>query len=142
HLIEYSDKYTLPVVFGKDIYGSPLIQDLAKMPHLLVCGATGSGKSVFVNTLLASLTCVRSPKQVKLLLIDPKQVEFGVYRGMPHLMSPPVTDVKRAVKVLYDVIDEMERRYEIFAASNTRNLSGYNTKHPNETLPCIVVVID
>lgn len=141
-LIDCADKYTLPVIFGKDIYGAPLIQDLAKMPHLLVCGATGSGKSVFVNTLLASLTSIRSPDQLKLLLIDPKQVEFGVYRGLPHLIAPPVTDIKRAVRVLYKVIDEMEMRYQLFSESNTRNLSGYNAKVADQPLPSIVVVID
>ena len=141
-LVTFAEQAVLPVIFGKDVHGQPLLFDLVKMPHLLVCGATGSGKSVFVNTLLTSMTSMRSPDQVQLLLIDPKQVEFGVYKGLPHLLSPPVTDMKRAVHLFSKVIVEMERRYELFAATSTRNLSSYNAKHPNDPLPSIVVVID
>ncbi|RJX40940.1 DNA translocase FtsK [Paenibacillus pinisoli] len=138
----FSSKAVLPVIFGKDIRGNPILYDLAKMPHLLVCGATGSGKSVFVNTLLTSLTSVRTPDEVKLLLIDPKQVEFGIYKGLPHLLTAPVTDMRKAIKAFGNVITEMERRYELFASTGTRNLSSYNLKHPQDKLPSIVVVID
>lgn len=141
-LITFAKQAVLPVIFGKDVHGQPILFDLVKMPHLLVCGATGSGKSVFVNTLLTSMVSMRSPDQVKLLLIDPKQVEFGVYKGLPHLLAPPVTNMKRAVKMFSLIIEEMEQRYERFAATSTRNLSSYNVKHPNDQLPSIVVVID
>jgi DNA segregation ATPase FtsK/SpoIIIE-like protein/biotin operon repressor len=141
-LIAFAEKAILPMIFGKDVRGNPLLYDLVKMPHLLVCGATGSGKSVFVNTLLTSLLSVRSPAQLQLLLIDPKQVEFGVYKGLPHLLAPPVTDMKKAVHMIEKVIVEMERRYGLFAETGTRNLASYNAKHPEQPLPSIVIVID
>ncbi|GBG08103.1 hypothetical protein PAT3040_02670 [Paenibacillus agaridevorans] len=141
-LVAVAEKATLPMIFGLDIRGNPLLFDLVKMPHLLVCGATGSGKSVFVNTLLTSMTSVRSPAQLQLLLIDPKQVEFGIYKGLPHLLAPPVTDMKMAVHMIEKVIVEMERRYGLFAETGTRNLASYNAKHPEQPLPSIVIVID
>ncbi|WP_168121895.1 FtsK/SpoIIIE domain-containing protein [Paenibacillus sp. HB172176] len=141
-LLTFAEKATLPMIFGKDMRGNPMLYDLVKMPHLLVCGATGSGKSVFVNTLLTSLLSVRSPAQIQLLLIDPKQVEFGIYKGLPHLIAPPVTDMKRAVQMIEKVIVEMEQRYERFADTGTRNLASYNAKHPEQPLPSIVIVID
>lgn len=141
-LLAFAEKATLPMILGKDVRGNPMLADLAKMPHLLVCGATGSGKSVSVNTMLTSMISVRSPQQLQLLLIDPKMVEFGVYKGLPHLLAPPVTEMKRSVMMLEKVIVEMERRYELFAKSNTRNLSSYNAKHLDDQLPSIVVVID
>jgi DNA segregation ATPase FtsK/SpoIIIE-like protein len=141
-LLAFAEKATLPMILGKDVRGNPMLADLAKMPHLLVCGATGSGKSVSVNTMLTSMISVRSPQQLQLLLIDPKRVEFSVYKGLPHLLAPPVTDVQRAITMFQKVIVEMERRYELFAQTGTRNLSGYNAKHPDSQLPSIVVVID
>lgn len=141
-LLAFAEKATLPMILGKDVRGNPMLADLAKMPHLLVCGATGAGKSVAVNTMLTSMFVVRSPKQLQVLLIDPKMVEFGVYKGLPHLLAPPVTDMQRSVMMLEKVIVEMERRYELFAQTSTRNLSSYNAKHPDDQLPSIVVVID
>jgi DNA segregation ATPase FtsK/SpoIIIE-like protein len=141
-LLAFAEKATLPMILGKDVRGNPMLADLAKMPHLLVCGATGSGKSVSVNTMLTSMISVRSPQQLQLLLIDPKRVEFSVYKGLPHLLAPPVTDVQRAITMFQKVIVEMERRYELFAQTGTRNLDGYNAKHPDGQLPSIVVVID
>ncbi|MEC0167378.1 FtsK/SpoIIIE domain-containing protein [Paenibacillus graminis] len=132
----------LPLVYGKDMEGKPLLVDLAKLPHLLVAGATGSGKSVFINDLLASLTTLRSPKEVRLLLIDPKMVEFTIYAGLPHLITPPVADPKRAALALRKMVVEMEKRYECFSKVGARNILHYNRKHPEELLPHMVCVID
>lgn len=132
----------LPMVFGKDMEGKPILVDLAKLPHLLVAGATGSGKSVFINGLLTSLATTRSPQQVQFLLIDPKMVEFTMYTGLPHLISPPVTDPKRAALTLKKLVVEMEKRYKRFAEAGVRNLLQYNRNHPQEQMPYIVAVID
>ncbi|MNC08941.1 DNA translocase SpoIIIE [compost metagenome] len=132
----------LPMVFGKDMEGKPILVDLAKLPHLLVAGATGSGKSVFINGLLTSLASTRSPQQVQFLLIDPKMVEFTMYNGLPHLISPPVTDPKRAALTLKKLVVEMENRYQHFADEGVRNLLQYNRNHPQDQIPYIVTVID
>lgn len=132
----------LPMVFGKDMLGKPILVDLAKLPHLLVAGATGSGKSVFINGLLTSLASTRSPEQVQFLLIDPKMVEFTMYTGLPHLISPPVTDPKRAALTLKKLVVEMEKRYQRFAEAGVRNLLQYNRNHPQDQIPYIVTVID
>ncbi|MFC6649374.1 FtsK/SpoIIIE domain-containing protein [Paenibacillus rhizoplanae] len=132
----------LPMVFGKDMEGKPILVDLAKLPHLLVAGATGSGKSVFINGLLTSLASTRSPEQVQFLLIDPKMVEFTMYTGLPHLISPPVTDPKRAALTLKKLVVEMEKRYKRFAEVGVRNLLQYNRNHPQDQMPYIVTVID
>jgi DNA segregation ATPase FtsK/SpoIIIE-like protein len=132
----------LPMVFGKDMEGKPILVDLAKLPHLLVAGATGSGKSVFINGLLTSLASTRSPQQVQFLLIDPKMVEFTMYTGLPHLISPPVTDPKRAALTLKKLVVEMEKRYQRFAEAGVRNLLQYNRNHPQDQMPYIVTVID
>ncbi len=132
----------LPMVFGKDMEGKPILVDLAKLPHLLVAGATGSGKSVFINGLLTSLASTRSPQQVQFLLIDPKMVEFTMYTGLPHLISPPVTDPKRAALTLRKLVVEMEKRYQRFADEGVRNLLQYNRNHPQDQMPYIVTVID
>ena len=132
----------IPVGLGKDIAGKPVITDLAKMPHLLVAGTTGSGKSVCVNTLISSILFSRKPEEVKLLLIDPKMVELSIYNGIPHLMAPVVTDMKKAAAVLRWAVREMEARYKAFAASGKRDIKSYNEVHPKAAMPLIVLIID
>ena len=132
----------IPVGLGKDIAGKPVITDLAKMPHLLVAGTTGSGKSVCVNTLISSILFSRKPEEVKLLLIDPKMVELSIYNGIPHLMAPVVIDMKKAAAVLRWAVREMEARYKAFAASGKRDIKSYNEAHPKAALPLIVLIID
>ena len=132
----------IPVGLGKDIAGKPVITDLAKMPHLLVAGTTGSGKSVCVNTLISSILFSRKPEEVKLLLIDPKMVELSIYNGIPHLMAPVVTDMKKAAAVLRWAVREMEARYKAFASSGKRDIKSYNEAHPKAAMPLIVLIID
>ncbi|HEX7477062.1 MAG TPA: DNA translocase FtsK, partial [Polyangiales bacterium] len=118
----------LPVAFGKDIVGQPVYGDLAKMPHVLVAGATGSGKSVGLNVMLASLLMKKTPEEVRLLMIDPKVVELAVFDGIPHMLLPVVTDMKKASLALRWAVDEMERRYQLFADAGARNLVTYNAR--------------
>ncbi|MGI5852847.1 MAG: DNA translocase FtsK [Bacillota bacterium] len=133
----------LKVVLGKDIAGSAVVTELPKLPHLLVAGATGSGKSVCINTILASILFTSSPDQVKLVLIDPKRVELSSYNDIPHLLSPVVTEPKKAAAVLKCIVSEMENRYKIFAAAGARDIERYNASvAPEDILPSIVVVID
>ena len=135
---------------GKDIAGKVVIADIAKMPHLLVAGATGSGKSVCINTLIMSIIFKADPEEVKLILVDPKVVELSVYNGIPHLMIPVVTDPKKAAGALNWAVAEMEKRYKLFAEYNVRDLKGFNAKvEKGETgeeikkkLPQIVIIID
>ncbi|HHW14760.1 MAG TPA: DNA translocase FtsK [Firmicutes bacterium] len=119
-------KVRLPLALGKDIAGTPIVCDLVDMPHLLIAGATGSGKSVCLNTMVASLLYRLRPDEVKLLMIDPKRVELAVYDGIPHLLAPVVTDPKRAAAALKWVVEEMEKRYELFASNGVRNIDKYN----------------
>jgi S-DNA-T family DNA segregation ATPase FtsK/SpoIIIE len=121
-------KAALPVAFGKDIAGQPIYGDLAKMPHLLVAGATGAGKSVGLNVMLASLLMKRTPDDVRLLMIDPKVVELAVFDGIPHMLLPVVTDMKKASLALRCAVDEMERRYQLFADAGARNITTYNER--------------
>ncbi len=121
-------KAALPVAFGKDIAGQPVYGDLAKMPHLLVAGATGAGKSVGLNVMLASLLMKRTPDDVRLLMIDPKVVELAVFDGIPHMLLPVVTDMKKASLALRWAVDEMERRYQLFADAGARNITTYNER--------------
>ncbi|TAL89387.1 MAG: DUF87 domain-containing protein, partial [Rhodanobacter sp.] len=169
-----SDKYDqmkspLALALGKDIGGKPVVVDLGKMPHLLVAGTTGSGKSVAVNAMVLSLLYKASPKDVRMIMIDPKMLELSVYEGIPHLLAPVVTDMKEAANALRWCVAEMERRYKLMAAVGVRNLAGFNKKvkeaenagqplldplfrpnpempdlaaDPLEPLPNIVVVID
>lgn len=116
----------LVVALGKDVAGQPIYAQLDKMPHLLIAGATGSGKSVCVNTIITSILMRARPDEVKLILVDPKKVELSVYNGVPHLLAPVVTDPKKAAAVLHEVVAEMERRYDLFASVNARNIKGYN----------------
>ncbi|MEE9254168.1 MAG: FtsK/SpoIIIE domain-containing protein, partial [Pseudomonadales bacterium] len=155
----------LSLVLGKDIGGHPAVVDLTRMPHLLIAGTTGSGKSVGVNAMLLSILFKATPDQVRLILVDPKMLELAVYEGIPHLLTPVVTDMKEAASALRWCVGEMERRYRLMAALGVRNMAGFNKKvreaekrgapradplwegHPDEApaliaLPYIVVVVD
>ncbi len=137
--------YEIPLVMGLDIQGKPIITDLAKAPHLLIAGATGSGKSVCMSTLILSLLYTFKPDELELVLIDPKRVEFGLFRTVPHLIHSVVADAKPAVQVLKWVVKEMERRYEVLAEKQVRNIAGYNEKAEAEgfkKMPFTVVIID
>ena len=118
----------LPIALGKDIAGQPVYTDLAKMPHLLVAGATGSGKSVALNAMIVSILAKRTPEEVRMLMIDPKVVELQVFDGIPHMLLPVVTDMKKAALALRWAVDEMERRYQMFADAGTRNIDTYNRR--------------
>ncbi len=138
-------KSLLSFALGKDIAGHTVVGDLAKMPHVLVAGATGSGKSVCINGIIASILFRAKPDEVKFILIDPKMVELGVYNGIPHLFSPVVTEARRAAAALRKVIVEMEHRYELFSQAKVRDLERYNAyaeKQGKRLLPLIVVIID
>ena len=154
----------LTIALGKDIAGNPIVADLGKMPHLLVAGTTGSGKSVGVNAMILSLVYKADPATVRMIMIDPKMLELSVYEGIPHLLAPVVTDMKQAASALNWCVGEMERRYKLLSAVGVRNLAGYNQKvrdakksgaplthpfsltpdtpEPLETMPMIVVMID
>lgn len=131
-LIRYSENAELPVVYGRKMKGEALLVDLAKLPHLLVAGTTGSGKSVFFNVILSSLLTILSPKRLRLILIDPKKVEFSVYSGFPHLLTPVITDMRRAATAIQQTIVEMERRYDLFSQLGVRNISHYHKKYPKK----------
>ncbi|MFN0199108.1 MAG: DNA translocase FtsK [Planctomycetaceae bacterium] len=120
------DKMRIPVFLGKDVSGRPLVVDLAKMPHLLIAGRTGTGKSVCLNTLILSMLMTRTPDDVRMLMIDPKMVELSPYKRIPHLMHPVITDMKKAEAVLAWAVDKMEERYDLLARSGVRHLDGYN----------------
>jgi S-DNA-T family DNA segregation ATPase FtsK/SpoIIIE len=140
-------KYKLPIALGIDIGGKPIIADLAELPHLLIAGATGSGKSVCINNIILSIIYKLNPEKVKFIMIDPKRVELNIYNGIPHLLIPIITDANQAIKVLNWAISEMEKRFKIFAESGVRNLDGYNEYVRNindgtDSLPCIIIVID
>lgn len=134
----------LAFALGKDIAGKPIIADIGKMPHLLIAGATGSGKSVCINTLITSLIYKATPQEVRLIMVDPKVVELSVYNGIPHLLIPVVTDPKKAAGALFWAVNEMTRRYNLFAENNVRDMKGYNEKQIEESakLPQIVIIID
>ena len=146
------EKSASPITFavGKDIAGKTVVADIAKMPHLLVAGSTGSGKSVCINTLIMSIIYKSDPDEVKLILVDPKVVELSVYNGIPHLMIPVVTDPKKAAGALNWAVAEMEKRYKLFAEYNVRDLKGFNAKvergetgeEVKKKLPQIVIIID
>ncbi len=143
--IDAASKIT--IALGKDIAGNPIITDLGKMPHLLIAGATGSGKSVSLNSIISSILFKATPNEVKLVLIDPKMVELNTYNGIPHLLSPVVTDPRKAASALKWVVSEMETRYELFSSMGIRDITRYNAQSEEhgkqcEPLPYIVVVID
>ncbi|MBU8907356.1 FtsK/SpoIIIE family DNA translocase [Desertibacillus haloalkaliphilus] len=148
---EKQNSSVLSVALGRDISGEPILASLNKMPHLLVAGATGSGKSVCINGIITSILMKAMPHEVKLMMIDPKMVELNVYNGVPHLLTPVVTEPKKASQALKKVVSEMERRYDLFSHTGTRNIEGYNElikrqNNENEeqqaTLPYIVVIVD
>ncbi|OIQ58865.1 DNA translocase SpoIIIE [Moorella thermoacetica] len=137
----------LTVALGKDIAGNPVIADLAKMPHLLIAGATGSGKSVCLNALICSLLFKATPQELKLLMIDPKMVELTQYNGIPHLLAPVVSQPKKAATALHWMVNEMEKRYQLFAETGVKDITRYNRlqqkeNNGQETLPLVVVLID
>jgi S-DNA-T family DNA segregation ATPase FtsK/SpoIIIE len=123
----------LPIALGKDVYGKTIIADLAQMPHLLVAGTTGSGKSVCINALIASMLYRFTPDQLRFIMIDPKVVEMQVYNSLPHLVIPVVTDPKKVLLALRWLIDEMEKRYKIFAKVGVRNITGFNARPAKKT---------
>lgn len=146
-------KSPLSIGLGKDIGGNPVVVSLEKMPHLLIAGATGAGKSVCLNMMITSFLYKASPEEVKMIMIDPKRIELSVYQGIPHLLAPVVTDMKKAKNVLFWAVREMERRYELLAEEKCRNIGQYNKKvekksdkdsdeEPREKLPFLVVIID
>lgn len=139
-------KHEIPFAMGKSISGEPIISAIEKMPHLLVSGATGSGKSVCINTIIMSILYKHSPDEVKLLLIDPKVVELSIYNGIPHLIMPVITDPKKASSSLFWAISEMEKRYKLFEENHVRDIKGYKkaaeTDDSMENLPYIVVIVD
>ncbi len=135
----------LPIALGEDVRGKPVVTDLARMPHLLIAGATGTGKSVCINSIIGCLLLTHTPETLRLLMIDPKMVELTVYNGTPHLLSPVVTDVDRAAGVLFWCIKEMERRYQMLNKAGVRDLERFNAylrKLGEEILPYVVVIID
>ncbi|MBN2285304.1 MAG: DNA translocase FtsK [Tissierellales bacterium] len=136
----------IPFVVGKDIAGKNIVADITGMPHLLIAGATGSGKSVCINSLLMSILFKSKPHEVKLILIDPKVVELNIYNGIPHLLIPVVTDARKAANALNWAVSEMGNRYEIFAKNSVRDINSYNIKkareNPEEVIPKIVIIID
>ena len=143
----------LAVPLGKDVSGNLIVAELNKMPHLLIAGATGSGKSVCVNSIITSILMKATPDEVRLILVDPKKVELSNYNGVPHLLSPVVTDPKKAAGVLQQVVAEMERRYEVFADNGQRNMESYNVyakkfnekakeEDKKEIMPYHVVILD
>ncbi len=131
----------LPIALGKNISGVPIIGDLSSMPHLLIAGTTGSGKSVCINTIILSLLFKHNPDRCKFILIDPKMLELSTYEGVPHLLCPVITEAKKAASVLGWVVKEMESRYRLMTKEGVRNIDGYNTKH-QLPMPYIVVVVD
>jgi DNA segregation ATPase FtsK/SpoIIIE, S-DNA-T family len=130
------------MALGKDITGRPVFGDLCKMPHLLIAGATGAGKSVCLNTIVASLLVSATPDQVQMLMIDPKRVELTVYNGIPHLIKDVIADPRLAAGALFEMTKEMEARYERFAKAGVRKIEEYNAKYPDERLPYVVIAID
>ncbi|OOB78371.1 MAG: hypothetical protein BEN18_07555 [Epulopiscium sp. Nuni2H_MBin001] len=139
-------KFPSKVAFaiGKDIAGETIIADIATMPHLLIAGATGSGKSVCINTLVTSILCKSTPQEVRLIMIDPKVVELSIYNGIPHLLVPVVTEPKKASGALNWAVEEMDKRYNLFSSKTVRDIKSYNEKvnDPSLTIPQIVIIID
>ncbi len=140
-----TSKSPLTIAMGKDIVGNPFVTDLKKLPHLLIAGTTGSGKSVGINAMILSLLYRNDPDNLKLMLIDPKMLEFSIYNDIPHLITPVITDATKAIAALANMVGEMERRYKLMAESRTKNIDNYNEKikkKGGDPMPFIVVIID
>lgn len=142
-----NSKSDVPLTLGKDVEGNIIVESISDMPHLLIAGATGSGKSVCINTIITNILYKSSPNDVRLMLIDPKVVELSVYNGIPHLLIPVVTNPKKAGYALNWAVDEMERRYKLFADAQVRDIKGYNKKKIkegkiSEKIPKIVIIVD
>lgn len=135
-------KFNLPVTVGKDINGKAIIADVQKMPHLLIAGATGSGKSILTNSFIVSMLLTKTPDELRLILVDPKQVELSDYNGIPHLLTPVITDMDKVVNALKWSVTEMEKRYSTLNKAQVRNIEGYNQKMGFAAMPYIVIVID
>ena len=139
---KFKDKeIKLPIALGKSISGAPIIGDLTSMPHLLIAGTTGSGKSVCINTIIVSILYKLNPDLCKFILIDPKMLELSTYEGIPHLLCPVITEAKKAASVLGWVVKEMESRYKLMTREGVKNIDGYNTKH-SHSMPYIIVIVD
>lgn len=139
---DFNNSGPLGFILGRDVSGEPIVADIAKMPHVLIAGSTGSGKSVAIHTLITSLLYKNSPETLRLVMIDPKRVELTIYNDIPHLVAPVITDGKKALGVFRWAIDEMEKRYEKLQAAGSRDIGSYNKSHPEELLPYIVIVVD
>ncbi|OIO65567.1 hypothetical protein AUJ30_00810 [Candidatus Wolfebacteria bacterium CG1_02_39_135] len=139
---EFSSAGLLGFVLGRDVNGEPIFTDIDKMPHMLIAGSTGSGKSIMIHSLLISLLYKNSPATLRLILIDPKRVELSIYNNLPHLVSPVITESKKALAVFRWAIEEMERRYELLLQAGSRDIQSYNKKYPEEPLPYILIVVD
>jgi S-DNA-T family DNA segregation ATPase FtsK/SpoIIIE len=129
-------------VLGRDVNGDPIFADIDRMPHLLIAGATGSGKSVMIQSLLISLLYKNGPASLKMILVDPKRVELSIYDGLPHLATPVITENKKAVNVFRWAIKEMDRRYDLLLAAGKRDIQGYNKNNSEEPLPYLLIVVD
>ena len=131
----------LPIALGKSISGTPIVTDLTSMPHLLIAGTTGSGKSVCINSIIVSLLYKHKPENCKLILIDPKMLELSSYEGIPHLLTPVITEPKKATSALSWTVREMKNRYKLMSSEGVRDIDGYNQKHKLK-MPYIIVVVD
>jgi S-DNA-T family DNA segregation ATPase FtsK/SpoIIIE len=139
---EFASSGPLGLAMGRDVTGEPVFANIEKMPHMLIAGATGSGKSVSIHSLIVSLLYKNSPATLRLILVDPKRVELSVYEGLPHLVSPVITENKKAIGVFRWAISEMERRYELLLQSGSRDVKSYNAKHEKDPLPYLLLVVD
>ena len=139
---EFTSSGPLGFILGRDVSGEPIVADIEKMPHLLIAGSTGSGKSVAIHALIVSLLYKNSPETLKFILIDPKRVELTVYNDIPHLIAPVITDGKKALGVFRWAISEMESRYEKLQAAGARDIKSYNKSHSNESIPYLAIVVD
>lgn len=139
---EFAESGPLSFAVGRDVTGEPMFANIAKMPHLLVAGSTGSGKSVTIHSIILSLLYKNSPRMLKMIMIDPKRVELSIYSGIPHLIAPVVTQSKKSMGVFRWALNEMDKRYEMFERAGSRDLGSYNKKNPSEALPFVVIVVD